>query len=145
MIDAFVSQTSPWSFNWNLQSPVSHFTTSRGSAASHVSNQPPHFPIHVIFFLLCSLSLLIFVYLFLFIWLCHILAIAHEILDLCCIMQDLGMWDLVPWPGIKPRPPALWAWSLSHWTPGKFLLLCSLNLWQLCLTNLVSSKMESFI
>ena len=27
-----------------------------------------------------------------------------------------GMWDLVPWPGIKPRPYALGAWSLSHWT-----------------------------
>ena len=27
-----------------------------------------------------------------------------------------GMWDLVPWPGIKPWPPALGAWSLSHWT-----------------------------
>ena len=26
------------------------------------------------------------------------------------------MWDLVPWPGIKPRPPALGARSLSHWT-----------------------------
>ena len=27
-----------------------------------------------------------------------------------------GMWDLVPWPGIEPRPPALGARSLSHWT-----------------------------
>ena len=26
------------------------------------------------------------------------------------------MWELVTWPGIKPRPPALWVWSLSHWT-----------------------------
>ena len=26
------------------------------------------------------------------------------------------MWDLVPWPGIEPRPPALWVRSLSHWT-----------------------------
>ena len=24
-------------------------------------------------------------------------------------------WDLVPWPGIEPRSPALGAWSLSHW------------------------------
>ena len=33
-------------------------------------------------------------------------------------MQTLsgGMWDLVPWPGIEPEPPALGAWSLSHWT-----------------------------
>ena len=33
-------------------------------------------------------------------------------------MQALscGMWHLIPWPGILPRPPALGAWSLSHWT-----------------------------
>ena len=27
-----------------------------------------------------------------------------------------GMWDLVPWSGIKAGPPALGAQSLSHWT-----------------------------
>ena len=27
-----------------------------------------------------------------------------------------GLWGLVPRPGIKPRPPALEAWSLSHRT-----------------------------
>ena len=26
-----------------------------------------------------------------------------------------SMWNTVPWPGIKSRPPALGAWSLSHW------------------------------
>ena len=26
------------------------------------------------------------------------------------------MWDLVPWSAIEPRPPALGARSLSHWT-----------------------------
>ena len=29
---------------------------------------------------------------------------------LCC-----GTWDLVPWPGIEPRPPALGAGHLTHW------------------------------
>ena len=30
---------------------------------------------------------------------------------------SFGMQDVVPWPGIKPRPPALGAWSLNHhWT-----------------------------
>ena len=29
------------------------------------------------------------------------------------------MWDLVPWPGIEPRPLALGARSLSHWTKGR--------------------------
>ena len=27
-----------------------------------------------------------------------------------------GMWDLLPWSGIEPWPPALGAWKLSHWT-----------------------------
>ena len=31
---------------------------------------------------------------------------------LCC-----GIWDLVPWPGVEPRAPALGSWNLSHWTP----------------------------
>ena len=34
--------------------------------------------------------------------------------DFCC-----SKWDLVPWPGIEPRPPALGVWSLSHWTTRK--------------------------
>ena len=29
-----------------------------------------------------------------------------------------SMWDLVPWPWVKPGPPALGAWNLSHWTTG---------------------------
>ena len=29
------------------------------------------------------------------------------------------MWDLVPWPGIKPGPPALGAHNLSPWTTGE--------------------------
>ena len=30
-----------------------------------------------------------------------------------------GMWNLVPWLGITPGPPALGTWSLSHWTARK--------------------------
>ena len=36
---------------------------------------------------------------------------------------NCGMWDLVPQPGIKPRPPALGAWSLSHWITRDMLIL----------------------
>ena len=32
-----------------------------------------------------------------------------------------SMWDLVPRPGTEPRPLALGAWSLSHWTTWKAL------------------------
>ena len=40
-----------------------------------------------------------------------------------CSVRTLscGIWDLVPWPGIKPKPPALGARSLSHWTTREVL------------------------
>ena len=30
-----------------------------------------------------------------------------------------GMWDLVPWLGVEPGPPALGAWSFGPWTTRK--------------------------
>ena len=33
-----------------------------------------------------------------------------------CEFIVVALWDLVPWPGIEQWPPALGAWSLSHWT-----------------------------
>ena len=33
-----------------------------------------------------------------------------------------SMWDLVPWPGIKPGPRLLETWSLSHWTTREVLV-----------------------
>ena len=33
-----------------------------------------------------------------------------------CWVLSCSMWDLVPWPKTKPRPPAVGAWSLSWWT-----------------------------
>ena len=41
--------------------------------------------------------------------------------DLSC-----GMWNLVPWPGIEPRPPALGVQSPATGPPAKFLS-CLLN------------------
>ena len=37
---------------------------------------------------------------------------------LCCTM-----WDLVPWPGIEPRLPALGVQNLSHWTTTEFPII----------------------
>ena len=37
-----------------------------------------------------------------------------------------GMWDLVPWPGIKSGAPVLGAWNPSHWTPRE--VQCTLNI-----------------
>ena len=44
---------------------------------------------------------------------------------LTCGMRALscGMWDLVSWPGIKPGPPALGAWSLNPWTTREVLTI----------------------
>ena len=38
------------------------------------------------------------------------------------------MWDLVPWPGMEPGPPALAAQSLSHWTTRVYTK-CRYNTW----------------
>ena len=45
-----------------------------------------------------------------------------------CGMRNLGcnMWDLVPWPRIEPRPSAVGAQNLNHWTTREvpcFLIL----------------------
>ena len=40
-----------------------------------------------------------------------------------------GMWDLVPWQEIKPGPPVLGAWSLSHWTTNKVPRNILLTFW----------------
>ena len=37
------------------------------------------------------------------------------IIYLAALGLSWGTQDLVPWPGIDPRPPALEVWSLSHW------------------------------
>ena len=56
-------------------------------------------------------------------WFCQVLITACGIFS--CVMGSLGCsrWDLVPWPGIKPGPPALGTWSLSPWTTREALML----------------------
>ena len=51
-----------------------------------------------------------------FIWLCWVLVVVQRLFS--CSMWNLscGMWDLVPWPGIEPGPPALGGQSPNHWT-----------------------------
>ena len=61
------------------------------------------------------------------IWQYPVLVAAHRTLDLSC-----GMWDLVPWLGIEPGPPALGAQSPSHWTTREVLYFLSFW-WQLFL------------
>ena len=58
----------------------------------------------------------LFIYLFVYLfWL-------HRVLVAAC------MWDLVPRPGIEPRPPALGAQSLTHWTTIVAFRLTALSL-----------------
>ena len=49
-----------------------------------------------------------FLHFYLFIWLCWVLVVTLGIFS-------CSTWDLVPWPGIKPRSPASEAQSPSHW------------------------------
>ena len=53
-----------------------------------------------------------FIFYFLFTWLCQVLVVAHGIFS-------CGMWNLVPWLGIRPRAPALGTWIPIHWTTRK--------------------------
>ena len=76
-----------------------------------------------------------------------LLVMVHGIFSCGMWTLSCGMWDLVPWPGIKPEPPALGVWSLSHWTtrevPGLFsmsnpmLLSCKLGCHFLVLEKLL--------
>ena len=78
---------------------------------------------------------------YLFIWL-------HPFLVEVCRIFSCSMWDLVPRSGIEPRPPALGAWSLSHWTTREVPLFYFFNLkyswrshpswWRLCLWHNIS-------
>ena len=61
---------------------------------------------------------------YLSIWLHWVLIVAHRIFVAACGTFSWGMWDLVLWPGIEPRPPALGAQSLSHWTAREVPSLC---------------------
>ena len=66
-------------------------------------------------------------------WLCQVLVVARAIFNLPLDVAwglPCGMWDLVPWLGVEPRPLALGAPSLSHWTPTEvpvYVLIQNLN------------------
>ena len=52
------------------------------------------------------------------------------------------MWDLVPWAGIKPRPPALGAQSLSYWTTREVPLICIFFPRDLQTANMLSQRLN---
>ena len=53
-----------------------------------------------------------------------LLVAARGIFSCCMRILSCGMLDLVPWWGLKPRPPALGARSLSHWTRREAPIVC---------------------
>ena len=56
------------------------------------------------------------------------LLLRHADSLVACRVFGCGMYDLVPCPGIEPRPPALGVWYLSHWTTRKVPACPGLNL-----------------
>ena len=40
-----------------------------------------------------------------------------------------SIWDLVPWPGIEPRSPALGVWSLSQWSTREVPVFILKSVW----------------
>ena len=41
---------------------------------------------------------------------------AAPVLSSCMWTLSCNIWNLVPFPGMEPVPPAVGVWSLSHWT-----------------------------
>ena len=59
----------------------------------------------------------LFIFLFLSIWLFQVLVAACGMISVATgRIFSYGTWDLVPWPRIEPKPPALGAWCLNGWT-----------------------------
>ena len=83
-------------------------------------------------FFLHNIYLLIFMYLFI------LAAPDHGIFVAACgLLVAACMWDLVPWPGIEPGPPALAAQGLTHWTTREVPLhnILYLGLFVSCLSK----------
>ena len=49
----------------------------------------------------------------------YILVWLHQVFVAACRILSCSTWDLVPWPEIKPGPPALGVQSLSHRITGE--------------------------
>ena len=74
------------------------------------------FFLYTAFVYLFWLSRVLFAACGIFIAACRLLVVAWGLLSCHMWTFSCGMWDLVPRPGIEPRPLALGTWSLTHWT-----------------------------
>ena len=85
-----------------------------------VAHPIPFFMLVAVKIFICNFKIYLFIWLFrVLVAACRIFVVVYGIFS--CVLWTLscGMWDLVPWSGIEPGSPALGAWSISHWTPGK--------------------------
>ena len=98
-------------------------------------------------FLFKKKNQLIFIYLL--IWLHWVLLVACGILSCGTSTLSRGEWDLVPLPGIEPRPPALGVQSLSHWTtrevPTLAVLTCNLLLTSVYIRHVFHSSSNTIL
>ena len=89
---------------WNVGVRVSAFCGFPSQPFIYLFKNYTHTHIHTHIF-----------YLYLFIWLHKVLVEVHRIFSCRMWTLSCGMWDLVPWPEIRPSHPTLEVWSLNHW------------------------------
>ena len=75
-----------------------------------------------IFFISCHYIYIYYTQTHIYVYIIYYIIYIHTHIFDCSRFLSWGVWDLVPWPGIKPRPPALGVQSLTHWTNRKCLL-----------------------
>ena len=122
-----LTEIEAWSRrSWDQGIEAIIFDSTSEVSSRELSNRDRMQPTYVIWnFLVATFKKYIFIYisiiLFIFLY--------FAALGLSCSTGDPHclVWDLVPWPGIEPRPPALGVWSLNHWTTGKSLVATFLN------------------
>ena len=74
--------------------------------------------------------------------------LSYGMWDLQSLLQHTGffscsMWNLVPWPGIEPWPPALGVQRLSHWTTMEVLRQCFKEIVSLVMMRYITGKGKS--
>ena len=90
-------------WKWKVKSEV---TQSCQTLSNPMDCSPPGL---YIISIVCGLGL------FFFFWPCWVSVTAWGIFTYSMWALSWGMQDLVPWPRINPRPPALGMWNLNHW------------------------------
>ena len=99
---------------WHFQMPPSQcqYRVEQLLSASQIPKNFYNY-LQFIWDFLLQILVIIIITIYLSIWL-------YQALVVTCRIFSRGMWDLAPWPGIEPEPPALGEWSFNHWTTGEY-------------------------